>query len=131
MLISDQYRDLNRELHETNEAYGTSGHKHAGMVLDLANAFRTADILDYGCGKGTLNASIAIRVKEYDPAIPGKEDRPESADIVVCSDVLEHIEPECLEAVLGDISDLTNRAVYLVSQQGRRKRFCRTGGTRI
>jgi|DEB0MinimDraft_3_1074331.scaffolds.fasta_scaffold192859_2 hypothetical protein len=113
MLITDEYKRLNSELHESNEAYGTSGHKHAEAVLGLANAMQTADILDYGCGKGTLNASIGVRIKEYDPAIPGKEDAPEPADIVVCSDVLEHIEPQCLDDVLDDLERLTKRAVYL------------------
>lgn len=113
MLISEQYRDLNRQMHETNEAYGTSGHKHAEAVVGLANAMQTADILDYGCGKGTLNASIGIRIKEYDPAIPGKDDPPEPADLVVCGDVLEHIEPECLDDVLTDLESLTKRAVFL------------------
>lgn len=113
MLISDTYRQLNKELHETNEAYGTSGHKHAEAIVGLANAFQTADILDYGCGKGTLNASIGIRIKEYDPAIDGKDDQPEPADLVVCSDVLEHIEPDCLEAVLNELRSLSKRAVYL------------------
>jgi 2-polyprenyl-3-methyl-5-hydroxy-6-metoxy-1,4-benzoquinol methylase len=113
MLISDEYRKLNEELHETNEAYGTSGHKHAEAIVGLANAMQTADILDYGCGKGTLNQAIGIRIKEYDPAVPGKDDAPDPADIVVCSDVLEHIEPECLEDVLSDLEVLAKRAVFL------------------
>jgi 2-polyprenyl-3-methyl-5-hydroxy-6-metoxy-1,4-benzoquinol methylase len=113
MLISDEYRELNKELHETNEAYGTSGHKHAEAVVGLANAMQTADILDYGCGKGTLNSAIGIRLKEYDPAIPGKDDPPEPADIVVCGDVLEHIEPDCLDDVLDDLESLARRAVFL------------------
>lgn len=113
MLISDEYRKLNKELHETNEAYGTSGHKHAEAVIGLANAMQTADILDYGCGKGTLNAAVGIRLKEYDPAVPGKDEHPAPADLVVCGDVLEHIEPDCLDYVLTDLEELTKRAIFL------------------
>jgi 2-polyprenyl-3-methyl-5-hydroxy-6-metoxy-1,4-benzoquinol methylase len=113
MLISDEYRELNKELHETNEAYGTSGHNHAEAVVGLANAMQTVDILDYGCGKGTLNSAIGIRLKEYDPAVPGKDDPPEPADLVVCTDVLEHIEPDCLDDVLDDIESLARRGVFL------------------
>ena len=37
---------------------------------------------------------------EYDPAIVGKDQEPEPADLVVCTDVLEHIEPDYLDEVL-------------------------------
>lgn len=51
---------------------------------------------------------------EYDPAIPGKDARPSRADFVVCGDVLEHIEPECLYAVLDDIRSLARKMVLLI-----------------
>jgi len=70
------------------------------------------DILDYGCGKGTLQTALGFRISEYDPAVEGKTDTPEPADIVICTDVLEHIEPECVDAVLGDLKRVTKRVLF-------------------
>jgi hypothetical protein len=118
MLISPEYCALNRELHERT-IYGISGHKYAPMVDDLATKHEAQTILDYGSGRGTLKAALTTRnrpyrVLEYDPAIPGKEEKPIRADIVVCGDVLEHIEPECLFDVLDDIRNIARAAVFLV-----------------
>ncbi|MDG2242078.1 MAG: hypothetical protein P8L66_01140 [Rhodospirillaceae bacterium] len=108
-LISDEYRALNVQLHE-NELYGMSGAKYANDVIKIcaSNNFKT--VLDYGCGKGRLKAALShfengITVHEYDPAIPGKDLEPPKQDLVVCSDVLEHVEPECLDSVLEHIAE--------------------------
>jgi hypothetical protein len=71
-------------------------------------------VLDYGCGQGSLARAIGDRVKEYDPAIPEKAAAPAPADLVVCTDVLEHIEPDCLAHVLDHLRDLTLKACFVV-----------------
>ncbi len=114
VLITDEYRDLNRKLHEQTPAYGAGGSKHAQTVLKLCENLKTTSVLDYGCGKGTLANNIPFPIWEYDPAVPGKDAQPRAADIVVCTDVLEHIEPEKLAAVLGNISSLTQKVAFLV-----------------
>lgn len=114
MLISDEYRELNRVMHETKADYGTGSYKWAGAVQDLSDAMESRDILDYGCGKGYLSKFLPFDIKEYDPAIEGKNTPPDPADIVVCSDVLEHIEPDCMDAVLDDLKRLVKRAGFFV-----------------
>lgn len=118
MLISDEYRALNRELHAREPSYGTSGYKWAGVVKQLAAQIGPASsVLDYGCGRSTLRAVLGDRsceFREYDPAIPGKDGRPQPADLVACTDVLEHIEPWCLHGVLDDLRGLAKAAVLLV-----------------
>ena len=107
-LISSAYRDLNRKLHERDETFGAHGSKAAPAVLAVArqNGFKT--VLDYGCGKGSLKFVLpGLSVCEYDPCIPGKDKRPDPADLVVCTDVLEHIEPHLLDNVLDDLASLT------------------------
>jgi hypothetical protein len=44
----------------------------------------------------------------YDPAFPAYGE-PQPADLVCCIDVLEHIEPDYLEAVLDDLRAITVR----------------------
>jgi len=113
MLISESYRALNRQLHESTDAYGTSGSRWVDLVRTLSERVNASSILDYGCGKGRLRESLGEIVHEYDPAIPGKSDPPELADVVVCTDVLEHVEPECIEAVIDDLGRLTRRVALL------------------
>lgn len=113
LTISDSYRSLNEKLHASNENYGKSGHKHVGHVMDMAVAMKTRDILDYGCGKSTLAMNLPFKIHQYDPAIPVFSDRPAAADIVVCTDVLEHIEPDMLDNVLTDLRALTKKAIFL------------------
>lgn len=128
MLISEQYRLLNKQLHESNPHYGTTGGTRAMDVAKYADHFQCWSILDYGCGRGGLKAALTLReVREYDPAIPGKDDRPEPAHLVYCGDVLEHVEPECLEAVLDDLASLTLKAFVTVTHTGVAKKILADG----
>jgi len=52
MLITDHYRELNAQLHDTNPLYGVSSSKWAPAVAGLADQIGTRDILDYGWAKG-------------------------------------------------------------------------------
>jgi 2-polyprenyl-3-methyl-5-hydroxy-6-metoxy-1,4-benzoquinol methylase len=114
MRITEKYREANRRLHETNPNYGTSSAKWAQKVVDLVEMTASRSILDYGCGKGHLAATLPqLGIREYDPAIPGKDTEPEPADLVVCTDVLEHIEPSCLDDVLKHIQSVTRKAAFL------------------
>lgn len=116
MLISDEYRALNAELHKGG-SYGLSGAKWARQINHLAIQLDARSILDYGCGQGTLAKALPpgrFSVFEYDPAIEGKQEKPLRTDVVVCGDVLEHIEPDCLFAVLDDLRNIARQAVFLV-----------------
>ena len=53
-------------------------------------------------------------IAEYDPAIPGKDAEPEPQDIVVCINVLEHAEPDCLADVLSHIQALSLGGVLFI-----------------
>ena len=111
--ISPEYLEQNRLKHQASECYGASGEKHAAKIQNMASRMGTEDILDYGCGKGTLGDALGFDINEYDPCIPGKDSPPDPADLVVCTDVMEHIEPEYLDAVLDDLKRLTKIAIYL------------------
>ena len=117
-LISSGYRDLNTQLHRDNLAYGVGGGRHATTVLKLAESIKTSSILDYGCGKGYLAKAIPFPIWEYDPAIPEKAESPRPADLVVCSDVLEHIEPNRLAFVLDDLRRCLKQVGYFVIHTG-------------
>ena len=111
-LISDEYMRLNKTLHEEEESYGISARHHIVSIRTVLRDMGLKTILDYGCGKGLLRQKFGPMVREYDPAIEGKDSPPEPAELVCCIDVLEHIEPECLDDVLDHIKSLTETAAY-------------------
>jgi 2-polyprenyl-3-methyl-5-hydroxy-6-metoxy-1,4-benzoquinol methylase len=116
-LISDEYRDQNRLLHKGNSGFGSSGRKNADATKALAAEYMASTVLDYGCGKRGLEAALAgsgLEVRNYDPAIDGLEADPQAADIVICGDVLEHIEPDCLDDVLKHLASKIGKIGYLV-----------------
>jgi FkbM family methyltransferase len=117
-VISKEYLKQNELLHKTNPYYGVSGSKYAEEVLKLAKELHTTDILDYGCGKGTLGKSLPFKIKEYDPAIEEKSNTPLPADLVVCTDVLEHVEPEYIDGVIGDIARCTKNTAFFIIHTG-------------
>lgn len=114
MLITDSYKELNRLLHDVSPEYGTSGKRYAKFVQKMVEEYETADILDYGCGKRTMETALGFPISNYDPCIPGLDQKPDPHDIVACTDVLEHIEPDCLDEVLADIRRCTRKAAFLL-----------------
>lgn len=116
-LISPEYAELNERFHEENAEYGIKGGKWANQVVKVCEAAGTKNVLDYGCGKGKLVealTALGYDVRGYDPSVERFKARPSPADIVVCTDVLEHIEPESLDEVLDDIHGLTRVSAFLL-----------------
>ena len=125
-MISAEYRALNTQLHMERKDYGRSGRKWAVTVADLVKESGAQSVLDYGCGKSTFKNAFSqlsnIPVSEYDPCIPGKEKLPDPVDVVVCTDVMEHIEPEFLDEVLEHIHSLGKLFVMTVAtREAKRK----------
>lgn len=106
-LISLNYAAQLRAMH-ARVAWGDKVPKFANSVLALVGKTCATTILDYGCGAGALKRVLpGFDVREYDPGIAEKSALPEPADVVVCLDVLEHIEPEKLPAVLDHLAEMT------------------------
>lgn len=119
-LISAPYLEEQKKLHASPRGYGQRGDKWADGVRRLVAKYDCSSVLDYGCGAGTLKIALAdilpatVRVDEYDIAIAGKDGPPSVADLVVCTDVLEHIEPERLDTVLAHLKFLARKAIFAV-----------------
>lgn len=120
-LISEDYAQTLRFMH-CNPRWGRDGAKWLHIVSELLASTGAKSVLDYGCGKGVLKerleplwAHAGVRFSEYDPGIKGKDKPPAyTSDIVVCTDVMEHVEPECVHAVLTHIRSLTAKRVLFV-----------------
>jgi uncharacterized Rossmann fold enzyme len=117
-LISAEMRDLNRQLHLVHPGYGIGSSKYANLVLDLMERCKIKSVLDYGSGKGQLAKALPFPIWEYDPAIPGKDESPRPAELVMCVDVLEHIEPDKLPLVLDDLRRCVLKVGYFTIHIG-------------
>lgn len=94
-------------------------HAWADKVIELWRTLpdERITILDYGCSRRRLRNSLPVTMQnwlaEYDPGVPGFETPSWPRDLVVCTDVLEHVEPECLDAVLADLKRVTLNTLLL------------------
>lgn len=81
-------------------------------MADLIRQAGVTSVSDYGAGKQSLlkglgEAGISgIQYRPYDPAFP-EYGMPQAADLVCCIDVLEHIEPELIDNVIGELAAIT------------------------
>jgi hypothetical protein len=106
-LITDQYRSEQQALHARGN-YGTASIGFAGMVTELIDENNVRTLLDYGCGRMRnlakhITPGHDVEYIAYDPGVPELSAPAEPAELVTCIDVLEHIEPEFLDAVLADL----------------------------
>lgn len=120
----DEYRSI----HQKDPKYGRSSEKLIPTIDLLIKDLKSRGaihnlqptILDFGCGKshaaeivGTLNNMRPIR---YDPAIPELEKIYVSkADIVINTDVLEHLDLAEVNLVLQDIRSMTENAFFNIA----------------
>ncbi|MBM3460741.1 MAG: DUF115 domain-containing protein [Armatimonadetes bacterium] len=117
------YKHLQKELHDGGD-YGHAGQQfiptifHA--VAQLAKRHGAVSVLDYGSASGNTMKKVRehlwlppnVEDRCYDPFVEQFAAEPEPADFVICTDVLEHVEPQCIHAVLDHIQALTRRIAF-------------------
>ena len=121
-LATDYYRQQLKMAHQVKK-WGGGGGSHATNALLFAKSIGAKSMTDYGCGRGTFKVKMKeispkTPVNEYDPGIPGKEGPPKPADLIVCTDVMEHIEPELVDNVLKHIFTLGRKGAFFVIAKG-------------
>ena len=111
MTISAEYLAQQKLVHQ-NPNYGVASLQYAPLVIEVADKIKAKSISDYGAGKCNLRkklhelGKIEFQYFPYDPAFP-EYGPPKKADLVCCIDVLEHVEPLYLDAVLDDLKQIT------------------------
>lgn len=113
-MISESLKKIYTQIHQTTP-FGKRA-KFPKNFEKFLQEKKPKSILDFGCGKGRLLDTIKgsypeIEVHGYDPANPEYDIDLKNikVDMVISSDVLEHIEPEFL---IQTLSDLRNNSKY-------------------
>ena len=118
-MISDSYRAQLTQLHTERPDFGTSSVMYAPIVQKLIAQYKPMQFVDYGAGKMALKPHVQpVKYIPYDPAIPEISAPPGAADMVMTSDVLEHLEPEYLDSVLDDLKRVTRKIGFHVVHTG-------------
>jgi hypothetical protein len=120
-MISDDYKESLRKKHakaiESDMRWGASGYRYSGKWIEsilIANP-QILTALDFGAGHCTLSDNIPdVCWTNYDPAIPGI-DLPVIGrfDLVVATDVLEHVEPPMINQTIKEIGELSGYMIAL------------------
>jgi 2-polyprenyl-3-methyl-5-hydroxy-6-metoxy-1,4-benzoquinol methylase len=112
-LVSSEYKIVLTDTHRITENKWGGGHSVDKLPKyeSLLKGLDVKTILDYGCANGKFKVYMdkhkpQYTVYEYDPGIRGKDQLPDSADFVVCCDVMEHVEPDLLPNVMNHLQGL-------------------------
>lgn len=121
-VITEAYRAEQERLHALG-GYGVASVQYAPLVSQIIDRLEVDNMLDYGCGKMTnllrhMKPQRKVVYQAYDPGVPEFAGAPVPAQLVCCIDVLEHIEPECLDDVLDDLKRVTQAALFCTIHTG-------------
>ena len=121
--ISPEYKAHLQRMHSQNPEWGKSAVRFINRIRDMIDTEMPKHILDYGCGKASIARTLKgeypnIALQLYDPGMPEYDHAPKIADMIICTDVLEHIEPDKIDDVLEHILSLMVKCGYFVIHTG-------------
>lgn len=113
--FSDQYQAQQKSLHQDSR-YGRASVGFSPLIVDIIERTGFRSVTDYGAGKCRLRDELVKKIAQFsyfpfDPAFP-EYGIPQAAELVVCIDVLEHIEPEYLETVIAELASITTHVGF-------------------
>ena len=117
-MISNKLKKMYSDIH-SNTPFGKRGKMPRGLK-QFIKEIKPKSILDFGCGKGNLIVTLKenypnIEVFGYDPANPQYADNIPCVDMVISTDVLEHIEPEHIDDTIEMLSLKSKFHYHLIS----------------
>jgi hypothetical protein len=124
MLISPEYKDILHQTHNKLKSWGNTAGSRYKMIVSYLQKYSCTTLLDYGSGSSSLKNALdkyypnVYNVLEYEPGAQDKCSPPEPCEFVVCIDVLEHVEPDYIDAVLDDLQRVViGTAIFTISTE--------------
>lgn len=118
-----EHHKVYKETHERYPDYfqGYSIMSHATEIGKLIDYYKIKTVLDYGCGKANAWDKYKLkdrwkldRVTLYDPGVEQYLKPPtEVSELVICTDVMEHVPDHLIEEVLDDIDRCASDMIFL------------------
>ena len=98
-----------------NKWNGKSSREWITTIDALILKYDCKTILDYGCGQAQYwpQQWIDMGIQGYDPCVERFAMEPKPADLVFCTDVLEHIPESATDMVLERINSLTGKIAFI------------------
>ena len=114
MSLYDIYLEQAKLYHQEDKIWqGTSIINYIPKINQIIKDKDIKSILDYGCGKARHHPKEWNAIK-YDPAIQDYQNKPQDKyDLVISTDVLEHIPVENLKQTIEEIFGYSNKWVFV------------------
>jgi trans-aconitate methyltransferase len=129
--ISEEYVQQLSQLHDEKASFGDA--KGLKAIEKWIKEFKPQSIIDYGCGKGGVVLALkenysSIDTIGYDPGMVDFNVKPtKKFDMLISTDVLEHIEPVFLDAVLKEMNQYFTKNAFLIIATSPAKKFLPDG----
>ncbi len=118
MITDEKHIDQYQQLHKSSK-YGQTARSALDGIRLCIGEIKPTSILEYGCGQSRLHEELVtpgLRYDRYDPAIEGLTEIPVGRyDMLINTDVLEHIPEKDLDAVLAHFKSLSDHAYIRIS----------------
>jgi hypothetical protein len=118
--LQNQYAQLHR-----TTTYGAGADRFLLHIQACVSDLKPGRILDYGCGQSNLANDLVLETAtfhRYDPAIPEIAMLPvTSADLIVNTDVMEHIPKSDVPDVLAHIRSISESVFFNIATRSARQ----------
>jgi hypothetical protein len=117
-MISNSLKNIYRDIHK-NTPFGKRA-KVPPYLDEFIKIKQPNSVLDFGCGKGNLVKVLNElypnkKIIGYDPANPEYDIPLPDVDMIISTDVLEHVEPEHIKTVLETLCIKSPLQYHLIS----------------
>lgn len=117
-MISNNLKKIYQNIHQTT-SFGKRA-KIPDHLKDFIKKYQPSSILDFGCGKGNLVNTLRetyplLSILGYDPANSEFDIEIPDVDMIISTDVLEHVEPEIINDVISMLASKSRYQYHLIS----------------